>query len=61
MLWKAILVNPQTREGFINCFSLSVENIPHRLILNTCFSVGGTVLKTVKTLGGGISQEGLWV
>lgn len=52
MLWKAILANPQTREGFARCFSLNVENVPHRLILITSFSVGGTVLKTVKPLGG---------
>lgn len=52
MLWKAILASPQTREGFTRCFSSNVENVPHRLILITLFSVGGTVLKTVKPLGG---------
>lgn len=56
MLWKAILANPQTRKGFTRCFSSNVENVPHRLILITSFSVGGTVLKTVKPLGG----RGCW-
>lgn len=50
MLWKAILASPQTREGFTRC--LNVENVPHGLILITSFSAGGTVLKTVKPLGG---------
>lgn len=45
MLWKAILVSPQTREGFTRCFSLKVENVPHGLTLTTSFSAGGTVLK----------------